>query len=107
MPGGRGKPDQARAREQRRLKYGVTGKVDPVGQDSWDFKTELFAEAVMQLMTDGVAVMFSSTANGRVIGATLWEGDFKHPRQWLYSSEEVDEWAANVVRAGKAEEAAN
>lgn len=102
MPGGRSKPTETPRQMERRLIFGQTGEQQPLGESSWDPKPEPFAEAVTMLIASGCAVMFSSAGGGRMIGATIYEGDHKHPRKWLYDSEELDEWSLDVIARLKA-----
>lgn len=53
----------------------------------------------MTLISDGCGVSFSSAGGGRMIGITIFEGDTKHPRKWIYDDEELDAWAGNIVAA--------
>lgn len=100
MPGGRRPSTQPTAKsEQRRLIYGTTGHVPAPGQNAWDPKSELFSEAVMCLIADGCGVSFSSAGGGRMIGITIFEGDTKHPRKWIYDDEELDAWAGSIIEA--------
>lgn len=102
MPGGR-KPAAPTAKsEQRRLIYGTAGSVPAPGQNSWDPKSQLFTEAVMCLISDGCGVSFSSAGGGRMIGITIFEGDTKHPRKWIYDDEELDAWAGVIIEAHRA-----
>jgi hypothetical protein len=37
-----------------------------------------------------------------MIGITIFEGDTKHPRKWIYDDEELDAWAGMIIEAHRA-----
>jgi len=102
MPGGRRPKDSPVKVEQRRLLFIQTGKQQPVGQGNWDPKPEPFTEAVMALIENGAAVMFSASSGGRVIGVRIFEGDTPGERMWISDNEELDDWAQEIIGLAKA-----
>jgi hypothetical protein len=104
MPGGRKSAQPTAKSEQARLIYGSYGQSAAKGSVHWDPKSELLTAAIVQLIKDGCGVMFSSAGGGRMIGATIYEGDTKHPRKWIYDDEELEEWCLMVIAAGRPDE---
>lgn len=101
MPGGRRRQESSQLREQRRLIFVQTGEIQAPGENNWDPKPELFAEAVTSLISMGAAVMFSSAGGGRVMGVKIYEGDASTDRKWLYESEELDDWCVAVIEMAR------
>lgn len=65
--------------------------------DDWDIKTEVFAEAVLGLLSAGRAVMFGSSRDGGAISVTIYDGDNK-AREWVADSIEFDDLMQHLAR---------
>lgn len=101
-----GKQPTAKSEQQRTI-YGSFGKVERDTVSSWDPKTEVFTEAILQLVDDGLTVVLRPGSGRRSVGVALWEGDVRDAPVWFYDAEELDAWAAWVIeqRAGHSDAA--
>ncbi len=109
MPRGK-RPEETPAKlEQNRLMWATFGKKAKVTIASWDPKQVQFTQALLEILTTGATVVLRPGSGGGSVGVAIWEGDFRHPPTWCYTSEELDEWSAAIMESvtPKGEDAAD
>lgn len=74
-----------------------TGDYPGVTLTTWDPKCEQLITAILGIAQTGATVVMRPGSGGRSIGIAIWEGNERHPSQWLYTTEELDEWAETVI----------
>lgn len=98
MPRGSGKQVTPIRQEQRKLLFEMLGAHEGESLRQWDPKAEPFMEALLGVVASGAAIFIRPGSGGRAIGLAIWEGDTRHPAQWCYESEELDDWALLILK---------
>lgn len=89
--------DSPKAREQKQLLWQQTGSMDNSELASWDPKQVDVVQAILEVLSTGVSIYIRPGSGGRALGIAIWEGDVRHPAKWLYTAEELDEWASDTL----------
>lgn len=66
----------------------------------WDIKAEIFASAILEVLSAGDGVMFGVSLAGDAISVTIYSGDVKR-RKWITDAVELDELMALLYRQGR------
>lgn len=88
--------------EQRVLMWGMQGANIPPSLTEWDPKTEPLVQAVLEVVATGATLVFRPGSGGRSIGVAIWEGDQRWAPNWVYDTEELDDWAQGILMVAKA-----
>jgi len=76
--------------------WNMTEDSSAEGVRHWDFKTGLFAEAIVCVIATGAAVMVGTTQHGGAVSLTIFDGEARI-RKYVNDSVELDEWSADVI----------
>jgi len=76
--------------------WNMTEDSDASGVRNWDFKAQLFAEAIVCIIATGAAIMVGTTQQGGAISLTIFDGDAR-VRKYAGDSVDLDEWSADVI----------
>lgn len=68
----------------------------------WDPDTAVVVQSLLELLSDGLTVVFRPGSGGRSIGMAVWQGDNRPPAKWLYDQDEWNAYAENIVKAAAA-----
>ena len=90
---------------ERQLIWEQFGSYNFATVGDFDPKPEPLVEAVLHVIATGATIVIRPGSGGRSLGIAIWEGDFRGTPQWLYDSEEVDEWARKVLHMKADQEA--
>jgi hypothetical protein len=97
VPRAKGSRETAAKLAQNGSLWGDYGTHDVYELTGWDIKQQAFIDAVLAIVSSGATLLVRPGSGGRSIGIAIWEGDFRHSPKWCYGSEEVDQWAADVI----------
>lgn len=90
---------------ERQLIWAQFGSYNHATVGDFDPKAEALVEALLHVVSTGATLVLRPGSGGRSLGIAIWEGDFRGAPQWLYDSEEVDNWATTVLSVKRAAEA--
>lgn len=98
MPRAQKQVQAAALNKQQHVLWDIPGGqvVDTI--DRWDPKTEVFTQAILEIVATGATVVVRPGSGGRSVGIAIWEGDFRHPPKWLYLTEELDEYCESILQ---------
>lgn len=82
--------------EQRRLLF-LQGTEQSSAIADLDPKAQLFTQAILCLLAEGMTIHMRPGSGGRSIGIGGFVGDDRIPYKWLYDEEEIDAWADKVL----------
>lgn len=91
--------------EERQLIWAQFGAYNHATVGDFDPKNDPLVEALLYVVSTGATLVLRPGSGGRSLGIAIWEGDYRGAPQWLYDSEEVDNWAATVLSQKRAAEA--
>jgi hypothetical protein len=77
--------------------WGTFGKSSVLQVASWDPKQVEWVQAILEVVTTGATVVIRPGSGGGSVGIAIWEGNDRWPPRWCYMSEDIDEWAAEVL----------
>jgi len=97
MPRGSGPKESPAKLVQNQLMWATYGKGARISLTSWDPKAVAFVEAILEVLASGATVVLRPGSGAGSVGVAIWEGDFRHPPTWCYTSEELDDWSAGVI----------
>ena len=75
-----------------------TGDSTTEALDNWDIKQEAFCEAVLYVLSQGVALWLGTTADGSAVTITLKDGAFKPQRFYCRDSVELDDVIDRILK---------
>lgn len=97
MPRAKSPKETPQKLEQNRLMWEIGGKDARILITGWDPKQVQLVEALLEVVASGATLVFRPGSGGGAIGVAIWEGDFRHPPTWCYTSEEVDAWSEAIL----------
>lgn len=85
---------------EKRVDWFLTADAHAQGVGEWDIKAGQLADAVLQILSAGSAVMFGVTSDGGAVSVTIFDGDSKQ-RRYLTDSVELDDWSDAILGTAK------
>lgn len=89
--------------EQARLIWGTFGERNQPKCNDWDPKATDFAQALLEVLASGCAVMLGTAREGSAVSITIYQDDYKYPRVWIADAEELDDWSRAILAKVKIE----
>jgi hypothetical protein len=85
---------------------GQLGKVPDYTFADWDPDAQKMWNAITGVMLMGGCVFMRPGTGSQSFGIAVWEGNERHPAKWLYTEDDVNEWAIAAIALAEAAKAA-